>query len=124
MQNDGKIQGRLTFLLVLNIFVLVSVVVLSNLTYAQENQELHQKTLYEITKHTSSKQNPHITVGKGPVAIGASIGKVYVANSSDNTVSVIDPLSNTKIGDDIKVGNRPAAIGVDYYYPSKLPPLK
>jgi DNA-binding beta-propeller fold protein YncE len=90
MQNDGKIQRRLIFLIILNITVLVSVIVLSNLTYAQENQELHQKTLYEITNHTSSTQGAHITVGEGPRAIGLSSGKVYVANSDDNTVSVID----------------------------------
>ena len=38
-------------------------------------------------------------------------GKVYVANFRDNTVSVIDSLNNTKIGNDIKVGRGPDAIG-------------
>jgi YVTN family beta-propeller protein len=114
MQNGGKIQ-RLIFLIILIIIVLVSVVVLSNLTYAQENQELHQKTLYEITKNTSPKQNPHITVGKSPSAIGVNLdtNTIYVANCDDNTVSVIDGKNKTKIGDDIKVGANPSAVGVN-----------
>jgi DNA-binding beta-propeller fold protein YncE len=106
MQNDGKIQRKLIFLIVLNIIVLVSVVVLSNLTYAQGQlgphitvgKELHQKTLYEITKHTSSTQGAHITVGKEPVAIGVDylIHRLYVANYGDGTVSVIDANNNSK----------------------------
>jgi YVTN family beta-propeller protein len=114
MQNDGKIQRRLIFVIIINIILLVSVVVLSNLTYAQLDQELHQKTLDEITNHTSSNQNPHITVGRGPSAIGVNFvtHTIYVANSIDNTVSVIDGINNKKIGD-IKVGKRPLAVGFD-----------
>jgi hypothetical protein len=73
MQNDGKIQRRLIFLIILNIIVFVFVVVLSNFTYAQEDllhqPELHQKTLYGMTKNTSSKEIAHITVGEHPSAI-------------------------------------------------------
>jgi YVTN family beta-propeller protein len=117
MQNSDKIQ-RLIFLVILNIFVLVSIVVLSNLTRAQENQELHQKTLYEIANHTSSKQNAQITVGKGPKAlaiyeINLDVHNVYVTNYLDNTVSVIDVNNNTKIGDDIEVGRGPSAVAID-----------
>jgi DNA-binding beta-propeller fold protein YncE len=99
MQNDGEVQRRLIFLIILNIIVVVSVVVLSNVTYAREILELHKKTLYEITKHTSSKENPHITVGKGPSAISVNdiTNTIYVANQEDNTVSVIDGKNNTKI---------------------------
>jgi YVTN family beta-propeller protein len=109
MQNDGEVQRRLIFLIILNIIVVVSVVVLSDVTYAREILELHKKTLYEITKHTSSKENPHITVGKVPSAISVNdiTNTIYVANQEDNTVSVIDGKNNTKIGDDIKVGEGP-----------------
>jgi hypothetical protein len=62
---------------------LVLVAVLSNFTYAQEN--LTQKTLYEITKHTTSKQNADIHVGEKPVAIGVATHMIYIANSGDNT---------------------------------------
>jgi YVTN family beta-propeller protein len=78
-------------------------------------------TMWEVatssTKHTPSEQNPHITVGKTPAAIDVNLfeNKIYVANYGDGTVSVIDGITNTKIGDDIKVGNRPVAIAsVDY----------
>jgi YVTN family beta-propeller protein len=85
---------------------------LQNLTYALENSELHQKTLYEIAKQTHSEQNSYIRVGKDPVAIAvdAYANKIYVANMGDNTVSVIDGTTNTKIGNDIKVGKSPIAV--------------
>lgn len=53
--NDRKIQRKVIFLVVIIIVVLVLGVALSNFTHAQENSELHQKTLEEITKHTSSE---------------------------------------------------------------------
>ena len=48
------------------------------------------------------------TVGHGPynLAIDLNTSKVYVANSKDNTVSVIDPKTNKVIGT-IKVGTLP-----------------
>ena len=115
MQNDGKIQSTFVFLFVLNCLVLISVVTPLSLTYAQEIQDLHQKTLYELAKPTSPSQSAHITVGKTPLFLRVDIlrHKVYVANTFDNTISVIDTINNTKIGDDIKVGNRPDRIGVD-----------
>ena len=106
MQNCDKIQRILIVLIVLNIMVLLLVVQASNFTYAQENLELHKKTLYEITKDIPSKQNAHITVGQTPTGIGINFltNRIYVANSGDNTVSVIDDKNNTKIGNDIPVG--------------------
>src|SRR5919112_251532 len=113
MQNGHKIQ-KMIFIITLNIVVFVSVVVLSNLIYAQENRELNQKNLHEMTKHTSSNQNPHITVGKIPEAIVWHLGNIYVVNSGDDTVSVIDADNNTKVGPDIQVGDNPSAIGGGY----------
>jgi YVTN family beta-propeller protein len=112
MQNDGKIQRRLIFLIILSIIILLVVVVLSNFTYAQEKQDLHQKTLDEITKPLSSKEIPHITVGKGPMdmAISYFYDKAYIANFFDGTVSVIDTKTNKRIEPDIKVGSEPIAI--------------
>src|SRR5437867_798117 len=118
MQNDGKIQRRLILLTIVNIIVLVVAVALSNFTYAVENLELHQKTLYEITKNTTSEQNPHIPVGNNPMAIALNTAanvanKIYVANEDDGTVSVIDGDKNAKIVPDIKVGSYPRAIALD-----------
>ena len=114
MQNYVKIQSMFIFLVILNCIVLLSVVTLSNLMYAQEIQKLHQKTLDEVSKHPSPSQNANIIVGHGPSAIGVATGKgkVYVVDSNDDTVSVINSINNTKMGNDIKVGNGPSAIGV------------
>jgi YVTN family beta-propeller protein len=110
MQNDRKIQRRLLFLTIVNVTLLVLIlgVGLSNFTYAQENLNLHQKTLDEITKHRTSEQNPHIHVGKTPLAITVDPirDKIYVANSGEDTVSVIDP-KNDRILGNIKVGRGP-----------------
>src|SRR5215472_2544977 len=105
MQNHGKLQ-RIIVVIVLNIIVLAFLIAWSNFTYAQF---LHNQTLYEITKHFtigSPNQSAHITVGKGPVAIGVDTFKntIYVANRFDNTVSVIDATTQTVIGKPIPVG--------------------
>jgi YVTN family beta-propeller protein len=133
MQNHGKIQ-RLVALIILNICVLVLVVVLCNFTHAHtasshSGQQLHElpphglsysipvanslhlKTLYYLTKQTS-QQNPNIHVGADPEAIVEYEGKIYVLNSGDGTVSVIDGIKNTKIAT-IPVGAGPRAIDVD-----------
>ena len=114
--NDGKIRRELIFLVVIITIVLLLAVALSNFTYAQENLELHQRTLYGKTKDVS-KQKAHITVGARPVAMALNelTNTVYVANVVDGTVSVIDAYNNTKIGDDIKVGKHPTAIGVNTF---------
>jgi YVTN family beta-propeller protein len=114
MQNDGKIQRRLIVLVILNIIVLVSVFVLSNFTYAQEDQELHKKTLEEITKHTLSKQIANIPVGASPQAIGITrdTNNIYVVNTGNDSVSVIDGRTNTRVKD-IKVRTLPQAIGIN-----------
>ena len=100
-------------MLILNSIGFVTVAAFSNNAYAQE--ELHQKTLYEIANHTSSHEIPSIPVGKGPSAIGVNLNTntIYVANKEDNTVSVIDGKNNSKIGKDIPVGKGPSAIGVN-----------
>jgi YVTN family beta-propeller protein len=73
-----------------------------------------------------------ITVGSGPGGVAvvpslrqdrdeerkdeqggkAQAGKVYVFNSNDNTVSVIDAANNTVIGSPIPVGNFPIGVAV------------
>jgi YVTN family beta-propeller protein len=114
MQNDEKIQSTISFLTIL--YCIALVFISPSLTYAQQNLELHQKTLQEITKYTPSlEQNPHIPVGKSPSAMAVNLveHKIYVVNGDDNTVSVIDGKNNTKIGPDIKVGHLPSAIAVD-----------
>jgi YVTN family beta-propeller protein len=60
----------------------------------------------------------NIPVGRGPTAIGVLRADlmadiVYVANYVDGTVSVIDGVTDSKIGPDIPVGRGPVAIGID-----------
>lgn len=107
----GNLPLCLIFLIMLNTTLLL--VVLPIPIYAQENVKLHQKTLYEITKHNPD-QNPSIKVGKQPIAIAVDpfTDTVYVANFDDNSVSAISRLNNTEIGR-IAVGDRPNAISVD-----------
>jgi DNA-binding beta-propeller fold protein YncE len=54
------------------------------------------RTTDELTKY-SPNQNAAIAVGKGPNGIGVdpSGDKVYVYNSGDNTISVIDEVMNS-----------------------------
>ncbi|MGA9908598.1 MAG: YncE family protein [Nitrososphaeraceae archaeon] len=103
------------FLLIFNIIVLTSFVILFSNTYAFLYPEVHEKTLYEITNQSSSKQIAHIPVGNAPETIGVNshTNMMYVANYLDNTVSVIDGENNTKIGNDIPVGKGPGDIGVN-----------
>jgi YVTN family beta-propeller protein len=87
------------------------VVIFSNNAHAQE---LHEKTLYEIANQTPSNETSAIPVGKDPYAIGVNwlTNTVYVGNRGDNTVSVINGMTNTKIKD-ISVGKRPHDIGIN-----------
>ena len=113
MQSHVKIQ-KLVFLFLL--FILALAVILSNLTYALKRfPDLHERTLGEITKHSSSKQNPSIWLGHTITAmdVNQATNTIYVANEDDDTVSVINGSSNTKMGDDIPVGRHPIDIGVN-----------
>src|SRR6476620_7076988 len=103
------------FLLIFTILLLTSFVLIFSNTYAFLYPEVHEKTLYEITNQSSSKQIAHIPVGNAPETIGVNphTNMMYVANYIDNTVSVIDGENNTKIGNDIPVGSSPEAIGVN-----------
>ena len=53
-----------------------------------------------------------IRVGNGPggIAFNSASGKLYVANSADNTVSVIDHSTNKVVGKPIPVGDHPIGI--------------
>ncbi|OYD70200.1 YncE family protein [Rhodococcus sp. OK302] len=57
---------------------------------------------------------PVIGVGAAPwgVAITADGARAYVANRTDNTVSVIDTTTNTVIGNPITVGIQPTGIRI------------
>jgi YVTN family beta-propeller protein len=56
-----------------------------------------------------------IPVGKTPVgiAVDPNTNRIYVSNSNNNTVSVIDGATNRVIGDPIPVGEGPRGIAVD-----------
>jgi YVTN family beta-propeller protein len=117
VQINNKIHRTLVFIAILQIMILAPIGILSSNAFAQI---LHNQTLYEVAKQTSGlNENAHIDVGSSPVSIGVLENKVtltytvYVANSGSNTVSVISAENNTKIGEDISVGEAPAAIGVD-----------
>lgn len=54
-----------------------------------------------------------IAVGSTPTAIELCNGKLYVANFGDNTVSVINPETNTVVGSPIAVGTNPFGLACD-----------
>ncbi len=56
-----------------------------------------------------------IPVGGWPIGVGVNptTDKIYVANSTDNTVSVIDGTNDTVTGSPITVGRTPWAVGVN-----------
>jgi len=113
VQIDVKFQ-RLAFSIMLSI--LAFTVISSNVTYSLKDfPELHEKTFDEIIKHSSTKQNPGIPIGRGPFAISVnpSTNTIFVANRADDTVSVINGTSNSRIGDYIPVGSTPSAIAVN-----------
>jgi YVTN family beta-propeller protein len=60
------------------------------------------------------KQTPNttITVGLGPTRMAFDGTSAYVTNWTDNTVSVINPNTNT-VTDTITVGNAPDGIAFD-----------
>lgn len=54
-----------------------------------------------------------ITVGTNPTAVEPCNGELYVANHSDSTISVIDPVTNTVVGLPIAVDTNPYGIACD-----------
>ena len=44
------------------------------------------------------------------IAVNLNTNLIYVANKDDNSVSVIGLKNNTKIGNDIKVGESPSLV--------------
>jgi YVTN family beta-propeller protein len=115
VQGDNKIQATLVFLMLLKIMGLAFVIILlSNNAFAQS---LHDRTLYEMVKQTPEvEKNSQIDVGKSPKAIAVNFdidtNTVYVANENSDSVSVINGSDNTKIGEDIIVGEYPIAIAI------------
>jgi YVTN family beta-propeller protein len=83
--------------------------------YTSAQIELHKRTLYEIANNTSPQEISSIQVGESPFAIGVNYltNMIYVGNGNDNTVSVIDGNTHTKIGKDIPVGRNPYGIAVN-----------
>lgn len=91
------------------------VLLLSNNAFAQT---LHNRTLYEMVKQTPELEKiSQIDVGKAPldIAVNSITNTVYVVNSDPNSVSVINGIDNTMIGEDISVGDSPYAIDVDWF---------
>ncbi len=114
MQSDDTIQRTFVLLMISQIMGLVFVIILlSNNAFAQS---LHDRTLYEMVKQTPEvEKNSQIDVGRAPAAIAVDIDNgftntIYVANSGSDTVSIINGNDNTKIGEDIAVGESPRAI--------------
>ncbi len=58
---------------------------------------------------------PPIQVGDGPsgIAYNPDSKKLYVSNTADDTVSVIDTTTNTVVGNPIPVGDGPSRIAYD-----------
>jgi YVTN family beta-propeller protein len=84
-------------------------------------------TVSVISAENNTKIGEDIPVGHYPAAVGVLNDEiliniqedipstVYVANFYSNTVSVISAENNTKIGEDIPVGNKPSAIDINQY---------
>jgi YVTN family beta-propeller protein len=112
-----KIHTTSIFLAILQIMMtLAPVIILSNDAFAQI-QTLHNRTLYEVVKQTSgSDENSHIDVGDTPWAMelvedfDLFLDTLYVVNVDSDSVSVISAENNTKIGEDIPVGDYPVDI--------------
>jgi len=105
----------LIVLIILNIIILPLAAAVLNFTYAQQNVELHEKTLdYLYVKPPNSKLVAHIATGNTAMSLGVDpfAHRVYVANYDDNTVSVINASSDKEITR-IPVGTDPTAVDVD-----------
>jgi YVTN family beta-propeller protein len=62
--------------------------------------QVNTNTLESLFKNTGVMTSAQINVGRLPVSINSySEGDIYVANSDSNTVSVIDPITNTVVKD-------------------------
>jgi YVTN family beta-propeller protein len=102
-KNDDKIQSAISFLIIL--YCIALVFISPSLTYAQKIQELHQ-----LKKSTMPNENAHIELDGRPNAIRVIEDRIYVTNPISDSISVIEATNSTKIGD-IKVGDKPSAIG-------------
>jgi len=69
-----------------------------------------------LKSYKKSTPNPTITVGKNPTCIAISENNVYVVNSGDNSVSVIDTTNNKLLEKPIVVGSYPEYIAISGNY--------
>jgi YVTN family beta-propeller protein len=101
---------------IVDIMMILALVIFSNVAYAQT---LHERTLYELVKQTSGlHDNAQIDLSHPPqsIAVDEDTNTVYVAHhgSSDTSViSVISGENETRIVEDIPVGDEVASIGID-----------
>ena len=74
----------------------------------QESQLLNQENLYQIANPPSKLDDAsHLPVGDRPSFLEHTGDKLYIANSLSNTISVINSINYTKMGEDIPVGEGP-----------------
>jgi YVTN family beta-propeller protein len=71
--------------------------------------QLSQNTLESIVNQTNVLTSAQLSVGDEPSFIVKSSDAIYVANSASDTVSVINPITNTVIKN-IHVGDDPSFI--------------
>ncbi len=119
MQINDKIYRIFILMMILGLLIFsFGGIVSNNHVFVQIfAQNLHDRTLDEITKPTSGfNKTAYIDVGDSPIsiAINGRTSLVYVVNTDSGTVSVISGQNNTKIGEDIPVGNKPTALDIDY----------
>lgn len=74
-------------------------VIVSYSTLANDGTEAQpsENMLESIVNQTKLLTSAQLSVGSGPSYIATLEGAIYVANSGSNTVSVIDPNTNTVI---------------------------
>jgi YVTN family beta-propeller protein len=99
---------KIYFLILLYILLSVFTIIITNYAFAQIPGS-YRGTLYDIANLANSNQVAQISVGKNPINMEKLGTNLYVVNSEDNTVSVIDG-DNYKNVTNIPVGRGPLDI--------------
>ena len=117
--HPGRMAGRRTRLLLVAAGVILSATVAAVIAVAMTVSGRVATTATSqpspLTTTTATElvvARPAIAVGGFPDAVAMGLGKVWVANAADDTVSRLDPGSGRVVGEPIAVGAFPDAIAV------------
>jgi YVTN family beta-propeller protein len=107
-----KYETKFFFLVSFYITLFALTTIITNDVFTQI-PKLYGETLYDIANRTIPNQGAHISI-TNPHHMVLAGTKLYVANFYDNSVYVVDYITD-KIVANIKVGNNPTAIAIDPY---------